>query len=454
MVRFGVFTVDQRTGEVRKAGVRVPLQEQPFRVLTHLLAHAGDIVPREELQRELWPQDTFVDFEHGLNVAIKRLRDALGDDADAPRFVETLPRRGYRFIAPVATDERRAEPVSGAMAAPPPAARTRRRVLTWAAAAALALAGIGAAVVVLRRPRPALADRGTVVVADFVNTTGDAVFDGSLRQGLTVELAQSPSFVVVSRELVREALTRMTRSPDEPVTGQVAREACERVGAKVAVSGSIARLGEQYVIGLEAIDCFSGETVATDQVEATGRERVLSALGESASRIRRQLGESIASLRQFDVPLEQATTSSVDALKAYTIAEDLLLRTDDTDEAVAFLKRALELDPDFAMAYARLSSATSSLGRRDDEVTYAREAYARRQRATEAERFYIEGRYLCHRARLDRTRRLLHEGVWALEAHVPERLAAHQQPGLRISGPRPVCRGASVRPGGRAAESQ
>jgi DNA-binding winged helix-turn-helix (wHTH) protein/TolB-like protein len=393
MVRFGVFTVDQRTGEVRKAGVRVPLQEQPFRVLTHLLAHAGDIVTREELQRELWPQDTFVDFEHGLNVAIKRLRDALADDADAPRFVETLPRRGYRFIAPVVTGERLDEPVSGAFAAtPPPAARTRRRVLAWAASAALALACIGAAMV-LRRPRPALADRGTIVVADFVNTTGDAVFDGSLRQGLTVELAQSPSFVVVSRERVREALTRMTRSPDEPVTGQVAREACERVGAKVAVSGSIARLDEQYVIGLEAVDCFSGETVARDQVVASRRDSVLGALSAAASKVRSQLGESIGSLRQFDVPLEQATTSSVDALKAYTIAEDLLLRTDNRDEALAFLKRALELDPDFAMAYALLSSASSGLGRRDDEVTYGREAYARRQRATEAERFYIEGRY-------------------------------------------------------------
>ena len=389
--RFGTFEVDLRTGELRKAGVRIAIQEQPFRVLAALLEHPGELVTREELRRDLWPGDTFVNFEHGLNVAIKRLRDTLGDTAGSARFVETLPRRGYRFIAPVVVPEDDANPVRGSSA---PATVARKRgilPLVMPGLAVVAILSVSIAIVGSRRS--GLSALGApILIADFVNTTGDAAFDDSLRQGLTVHIAQSPEFTIVSREQVRDGLKRMTRSVDERVIGAVARELCQRIGANVTINGSIAPLGRHYAIVLEAIGCSSGETVGIEQNEAADREHVLSALGTAATRLRRGLGESLESIRRFNQPLEQATTSSIEALKAFTLGEDAWLRTFDQKTAIAFYTRAIEFDPDFAMAYARLSVNSSNLGQREDEIRYAREAFARRDRASGPERFYIDVR--------------------------------------------------------------
>lgn len=394
VLRFGVFEVDQRSGELRKAGVRVALQEQPLRLLLHLLERAGDVVTRDELQRQLWPKDTFVDFEHGLNVAIKRLRDALGDDADAPRFVETLPRRGYRFIAPLAPHDPRDEQAPGEVDRSAQPLGRRHRPLSWmVAVTTIALAAVGTMALVFGRKALPLTNRDTILVADFVNSTTDAVFDSTLRQGLTIQLEQSPFLSVISRERIAETLRQMTRPAEDRVVGSVAREACQRVGAKVTVNGSIAAHGQRYVIGLEAVDCLSGETVANEQAEASGREKVLAALGSSASNLRRRLGESLASIQTFGTPLEQATTPSLDALKAFSIGMDILWRSGNKRDAASFLERAIELDSDFAIAYARLSSLTNGLGRRDDAIRYARAAHARRNRATESDRFFIDGRY-------------------------------------------------------------
>jgi eukaryotic-like serine/threonine-protein kinase len=387
--RFGTFEVDLRTGELRKAGVRLAIQDQPFRVLARLLEHPGELVTRDELRRELWPADTFVDFDHGLNVAIKRLRDVLGDTAESSRFIETLPRRGYRFIAPVVVPE-----VANTVHASVPEARApKRRTFTrvLAGLSLLAIIGVSIAVVASRRSAPPGVG-GSILIADFTNTTGDAAFDDSLQQGLIVHIGQSPEFSIVSPEQVREGLKRMTRPVDERIIGTVARELCQRIGANVAINGSIAPLGRHYAIALAAIACSSGATVGIEQTEAVDREHVLSALGTSATRLRRRLGESIDSLRRFNQPLEQATTSSIEALKAFTLGEDAWLRTFDQKTAIALYTRAIELDPDFAMAYARLSATASNLGKREDEIRYAREAFARRRRASEPERFYIDVR--------------------------------------------------------------
>lgn len=379
-IRFGAFEVDLRAGELREAGVRISLQQQPFRVLAYLLEHRGEVVTRDELRRELWPTDTFVDFEHGLNVAIARVRDALGDAADRPQFVETLPKRGYRFIAPAIVH------------APRDVIRRRIHALAWA--------GVGGAVAIASgiglfqaRRAPILTDRDTVLVADFVNKTGEEVFDDTLRQALTIDLEQSPFLSVMSRERVRETLKRMTHSPDDPVVGDTAREICVRLGASASINGSIARLGTAYLIHIEAVNCGSGEDIAHEVGEAAIREQVVKALGAVASRLRPKLGEPPSSARRFDLPLEQVTTSSLDALKAFSRAETLFLRTGDARTAASLLNTAIQLDPDFAIAYAKLSAVSASLGRRDDEVRYAQAAYVRRSRASQPERFYIDGRH-------------------------------------------------------------
>jgi DNA-binding winged helix-turn-helix (wHTH) protein len=181
---FGVFEVDVRSGELRKQGVRIKLQEQPFHVLTVLLQRPGEVVTREELRNQNWPADTFVDFDNSLNTAINKLREALGDSADNPRFIETLPRRGYRFIAPVTgVDGTTRGTTTGVSAAAPP--RRRKIVVTAAIAVLAAVAG---GLLWRARRAPHLTEKDTIVLGDFANSTGDAVFDGTLREGLSVQL--------------------------------------------------------------------------------------------------------------------------------------------------------------------------------------------------------------------------------------------------------------------------
>jgi eukaryotic-like serine/threonine-protein kinase len=375
-IRFGVFVVDLRSGELRNDGARVPLQQQPFRVLALLLQASGDIVTRDEFRRELWPNDTFVDFEHGLNVAIARVREALGEEAEQPRFIETLPKRGYRFIGPI--DRAAAHESFG----------RRIRASVWLAVTLLVV--VVGAVGFLQTRHPVLTDRDTILVADFVNETGEKVFDDALRQALTIGLEQSPFVGVVSREAVRDALAQMTRPDDEHVVGAVAREVCQRVNAAVSINGSIARLDRRYVVGLEAASCRSSGMFATVQTEARTREDVLKALGAATSQMRHKLGESRTTLERFNMPLEQVTTSSLDALKAYTVAEDIRLHG--SIDPIPFFQRAIDHDPTFAMAHAKLAAVYANLNAHDQSMRHASEAYALRGRTSERERLYIEGR--------------------------------------------------------------
>jgi eukaryotic-like serine/threonine-protein kinase len=388
IVRFGVFEVDLRSGELRKRGIKVPLQQQPFRILVRLLERPGELVPRDVLRQELWPEDTFVDFEHGLNAAIKRLREALGDSADTPRFVETLPRRGYRFIAPLTAADVHTAPSAAqvsAVATPFP----RRWVLSAAALTILALVGVAT---LHTRRAVALTDRDTLLVADFVNRTGDPVFDGTLREALTIALEQSPFLSVVSREHVRRILTEMQRPADAALVDATAREACQRLGARMSINGSIAALGRQHVVTLEAVDCQSGDTVATVRGDAADREHVLTALDGAASALRQRLGESRAALERFNMPLREATTASLEALRAFSAAEQVR-ELKGEGPAEPLYRRALELDPEFAMAYARLSAVLVNTGAPADQfLDVTKEAVRRRNRVTERERLYIDYR--------------------------------------------------------------
>jgi eukaryotic-like serine/threonine-protein kinase len=318
LIRFGAFELDAVNGELRKAGVSLKMHPQPLRVLLLLAEHAGQAVTREEIQHCLWRDNTFVDFERGINFCINQIRTALGDDAEKPRYVETLPRRGYRFIATVAMDTapdspatdqhisegrtdqgfrlvavRAGEPVTRLHL--PTAAPTRKRkyILMTLGLAAMIAAGVGW--LFFSRNAPALTEKDTIVLADFTNTTGDAVFDGTLRQGLAVQLEQSPFLSLISDERIRQTLRLMDQPVGAKLTPEIGREICQRTTSAAVLSGSIVSLGNQYVLGLEAVNCRTGDTLAEEQETADGKEQVLRALSRAATKLRGKMGESLTS---------------------------------------------------------------------------------------------------------------------------------------------------------------
>ena len=206
-------------GELRKKGLRIRLQEQPLQVLSVLLQHPGEVVTREQLRSELWPADTFVDFDNGLNTAINKLREALGDSSSSPRFIETVPRRGYRFIAPVVTNGKKPT------AAKPAALLHKQNKKAATFVSLLLIAGILTAVVLWRwRHAPRLTKKDFIVLGDFANSTGDGVFDGTLRQGLSVQLDQSPFLKLVSEEQIHQILRMMGQNTNVQLTPEIASE--------------------------------------------------------------------------------------------------------------------------------------------------------------------------------------------------------------------------------------
>ena len=238
----------------------------------------------------------------------------------------------------------------------------------------------------------AFTEKDTIVLADFANTTGDAVFDDSLRQGLAVDLAQSPFLNILSEQKVRQALRLMGRSPNERVTRELAQEICERQGSKAYLAGSISALGSSYSLVLDAVNCRTGDSLARERVEADSKEHVLPALGEAATKLRRELGESLASIEKFDVPLQKATTPSLEALRAYTLGYKAT-RLKGPVEAIPFYKRAVELDPNFAWAYHGLGLIYGSLGETGAASEYAKRAFELRDRASEREKLEISAFY-------------------------------------------------------------
>ena len=207
-----------------------------------------------------------------------------------------------------------------------------------------------------------LTEEDYLVLSDFVNTTGDDVFDGALSQALAVKLEESPYLNVFPEERVRETLERMERSADERITRAVGREVCQRRGLKAMMTGEISSLGGSYVVNLNAVDCQSGDVLAREQVTAESKEAVLPALGKAVTRMRRELGESLASIERYDAPIEEATTTSLEALKAFSMGDRERARGGD-DAAVPYFERAIELDPNFASAHAYLAHRTQQHGR-------------------------------------------------------------------------------------------
>jgi tetratricopeptide (TPR) repeat protein len=342
--------------------------------------HAADI--RADLQRLKRDTDT------GRAVAASSASVAAAHDSGSGPAVQQTPRP--ISSAAVATGSSGAvTPVS----APSPAvSRKSWKIPAIVAAAVLIAALIGGGLLLRSRRGNTLTEKDTVVLADFVNTTGDSVFDGTLKQALAVQLEQSPYLNQLPESRIREALRFMGRQPDTRLSNDVAREICMREGAKAMLTGSIAGLGTHYVITLSALNAQTGDVLAREEVEAESKEQVLKSLDRAASSLRGKMGESIGSVQKFATPLEQATTSSLEALQAFSLGQAEHQKFSD-DKAIPYLKRAVDLDPNFAMANATLGVAYANLTQGGLADTFITKAFDLKERASERERLYISSHY-------------------------------------------------------------
>jgi DNA-binding winged helix-turn-helix (wHTH) protein/tetratricopeptide (TPR) repeat protein len=407
-LRFDVFTLDLRAGELYRSGYKIKLQEQPFQILAMLLEQPGQVVTREQLRERLWPEDTFVDFDHSLNTAVKKLRQALNDEADKPRFVETLPKRGYRFVGPPVqgqqtpqasrgdkTSSTASEQGGGSDAdSARTAALTPATTAGWKIALPLAIliVAISSGAYFFSHRNRTLTEKDTIVIADFSNSTGDPVFDDTLKQGLAVQLAQSPFLAILSDEKVHNTLKLMGRPPDGRLTPEIARDLCQRAESAAVIDGSIAKLEDAYVVGLNAVDCRTGDNLAREQRTSEDKKHVLAALGKAAQELRAKLGESFSSIQKYDTPIEQATTPSLEALQAFTLAMKTTREFGEV-KSIPYFKRAIELDPNFALAHARLGAAYIGLGEPGQSAENIQKAYELKERVSEPERFNITALY-------------------------------------------------------------
>jgi eukaryotic-like serine/threonine-protein kinase len=431
LLRFGPFELNVAAEELRENGTLRRIPPQPFRVLFLLTDRAGQIVTRREIRHCLWGDRKYVDVEHGINFCVSQIRGALHDPAELSRYIKTVPRRGYCFVAPIERAARAANTVAVPQA-PFPAAKPEPRpqspaganarvphrqihgVLRIPAAAVLLLALISIPMSSQKigdQPLAALTEKDWVVVADFANTTGEDAFDDSLRQALAIELRQSPFLNVVADAKVRATLKRMGRTGDQRMTPDVARDICLRTGSKAVLDGKISKLGSHYLLNLNAVACEGGDALASAQAEAARRDDVLTAMNRMATQLRAGLGESLRSVQRFDVPVE-VTTASLAALKSYSEGLRVLVSKGDAP-SIPFFSRAIELDPDFSMAYATLAARYNNLDQPAQALRLAARAYELRDRVSERERLVITTRYLRLTGQLEKLTQAL--DMWVSE---------------------------------------
>ncbi len=386
----GDWLVQRDLNRITKDGKSIQLEPKVMEVLVFLARNPGEVLSRQDFHEAIWP-GTFVGDEV-LTYSISELRRALGDDARNPRIIETIPRRGYRLIAPVSLPEKTEKmPEPSPEESSPPRVRNGDRRIYLIGAAGLTLCVI----LLLAWYHPwssALAPTDFILLTDFANSTGDAVFDDTLKHAVAMHLAQSPFVNIVPEERVRETLSYMGRPPEAPITREIGREICVRRGIKAMLTGSIASMGRVYVISLEVVNGQTGEVFAREQFEVGSKEAVLRDLGIAATNLRKRLGESMKSLEKFDTPLEQATTASLEAFKAYSTGRKYLI-SGRFAEAIPHYRRALQHDPEFASVYDDLAWCYDALAQRDLAAEAATKAFALRNRVSEYERLSIESIY-------------------------------------------------------------
>jgi eukaryotic-like serine/threonine-protein kinase len=340
--------------------------------------HAADL--RADLQRV--KRDT----ESGRTVVSTSIADAPASSA----AIEPPPQSG-QFATQQRTSSAAmpAAQASASVGIPISPSRPWKLIISAAVVVAALIAG---GIFLRSHKTQAITEKDSILVADFVNTTNDPVFDGTLKKALAVDLEQSPYLNVFSDAKARHTLTLMGKQPDERITLETAREICQRNGVKAVVAGSIASLGSQYVVTLTAINAATGDTLSEVQGQADSKEQVLKTLDTTTTQLRGKLGESLASIQKFDRPLEEATTSSLEALKSFSLG-DAKHAVSDEYGAIPLYKHAIELDPNFAMAYARLGTIYNNFGQTDLAEQYRNKAFELKDRASEREALYITSHY-------------------------------------------------------------
>ncbi|HET6218962.1 MAG TPA: winged helix-turn-helix domain-containing protein [Acidobacteriaceae bacterium] len=391
LYEFGPFRVDPARETLLKEGVAVPLTPKTFQILLVLVRHGKEIVTKDDLMTTVWP-DTFVE-EANLSRNIFMLRKALGETAQEHRYIVTVPGRGYRLAENVNLVPGQDFAIAAATHSTVHIDVKENSPWKWIALAAVILLAIAAGLWrLLSHRRAVLSAKDTVVLADFANSTGDPVFDETLRQGLAIQLRQSPFLSLISDQRIAHTLRLMGQRPDARFTPEVARGVCERTGSAAIMEGSIAPLGSQYVVTLQARSCGTGEVLDQEQVQAAKKEDVLNALGQIASRFRNRVGESLTTIQEHNTPLAEATTPSLEALEAYS-AGWKIHTAHGAMAALPLLKRAVEIDPNFALAQATLGREYADLDESDLSAESTARAWQSRDHASDRERFYITATY-------------------------------------------------------------
>jgi DNA-binding winged helix-turn-helix (wHTH) protein len=418
---FGPFRLDPQKDVLLREDEIVPIAPKAFQILLVLVRHNNQVVTKDDLMKTIWP-DTFVE-EANLSRNIFLLRKALGENPQDHQYIVTVPGRGYRFAEDVRLLLDRELTVVAASHSNIELQVEETRPWAWiAAAAVLFLLVVAAAWKLFVYREPALTEKDTVVLADFTNSTGDPVFDGTLRQGLAVQLQQSPFLSLISDQSIQQTLRLMNKPADARLAPEIAHEICVRTGSAAALEGSIASLGTQYVLGLKAVNCRNGETLDEEQVQAARKEDVLNALTMIASRFRSRVGESLSTIREHDTPLEQATTSSLDALQNYSAGLSIMGRGH-FRATIPLFDRAIAIDPSFAMAYYVRGVAYEQAGDMERSAEDAKRAFSLVDRVSETERTDITAYYYRFTGELDRE-----IDSWQLSArNYPRNWAPHNQ---------------------------
>jgi eukaryotic-like serine/threonine-protein kinase len=391
LYEFGPFRVDPARETLLKAGVAVPLTPKTFQILLVLVRHGKEIVTKDDLMKTVWP-DTFVE-EANLSRNIFMLRKALGETAQDHRYIVTVPGRGYRLAENVQLVPGQEFAIAAASHSRVEIDVKETRPWRWIALAAVILLAVAVGLWQwVSHRRAVLGAKDTVVLADFANTTGDAMFDETLRQGLAIQLRQSPFLSLISDLRISHTLRLMGHQADARLTPELARGVCQRTGSAAILDGSIAPLGSQYVVALQAKSCRTGEVLDQEQAQAAKKEDVLSALGRIASRFRNRVGESLTTIQEHNTPLAEATTPSLEALEAYS-AGWKLHSSNGAMAGLPFLKHAVEIDPNFALAQATLGREYADLDESDLAAEHTTRAWQLRDHTSDRERFVITANY-------------------------------------------------------------
>jgi DNA-binding winged helix-turn-helix (wHTH) protein/Tfp pilus assembly protein PilF len=390
LYEFGPFRVDPEKETLLRAGEPIPLTPKTFQILLVLVRHSQEVVTKDDLMKTVWP-DTFVE-ETNLTRNIFMLRKALGENPQ-DRYIVTVPGRGYRLAESVQLVPEHELSIVAANHTKVQLQVEETKPWGWISAAViLLLVIVGGAFRFFLHSATVLSEKDTVVLCDFGNSTGDSLFDGTLRQGMAVQLEQSPFLSLISDERVQQSLRLMGRAADARLTPETAREVCERTGSAAVLEGSIAPLGSQYVLGLRAKNCRTGDVLDEEQVQAGRKEDVLNALSQMASKFRTRVGESISTVQRHDTPLAEATTSSLEALEAYSMAWRVHAASGATASLPLF-RRATEIDPRFAMAHASLGRVYADLDESDLAAESTTRAWQLRDRVSDQEKFFIAANY-------------------------------------------------------------